>query len=86
MTSSSKPTRSPDDSLTFEQALEQLEEIVVRIEGGESGLEKSIADYQRGMALVQRCKGILAVAEQRVEELSRQADAGTKQTKDGRNE
>jgi exodeoxyribonuclease VII small subunit len=65
---------NPDVStLTYEQAVTRLEEIVARIESGQAGLEESIALYEQGMALGKRCRELLSAAEQRVEELSREA-------------
>ena len=61
------------EQLSFEQAVERLEEIVRQVEQGEIGLEQSIQEYERGMLLIKRCKDVLAHAEQRVEELSREA-------------
>ena len=66
---SAKGEAGPD----FETAMRELEGIVDLIERGEIGLERSMAEYERGMALVRRCRAILATAEQKVEELSRQA-------------
>ena len=60
----------PDAELSFEQAIERLEAIVERVEQGEIGLEQAIAEYERGVGLVKRCREILARAEQRVTELS----------------
>lgn len=68
--SKAKPKPAPE-SLTFEQALEALEEISRKIEAGEVGLEDSIAEYEHGMALIKRCREVLAKAQQRVEELQR---------------
>lgn len=59
--------------ITFEAALDTLEGIVERIERGEIGLERSIAEYEQGMALIKRCRDILEKAEQRVDELNRGA-------------
>lgn len=68
-----KPDLSDDPSgLSFEEAMSQLETLIERIESGEVGLEESIAEYERGVKLIQRCKGVLATSEQRVEELSKQ--------------
>lgn len=61
-----------DENLSFEDALTRLEEIVQHIESGDVGLEQAITEYEQGMALVRRCKDVLARAEQRVEELKRQ--------------
>ena len=67
-------TETADDAsgLSFEEAMNQLETLIERIESGEVGLEESIAEYERGVKLIQRCKGVLAASEQRVEELSKQ--------------
>jgi exodeoxyribonuclease VII small subunit len=68
-----KPEPAEDPSgLSFEEAMERLEALIERIESGEIGLEESIAAYERGVGLIQRCKGVLAASEQRVEELSQQ--------------
>ncbi len=65
-----KPAKSEVESLTFEQAVERLEAIVAQIESGRIGLEQSIAEYERGAALVKRCRAILERSEQRVLELT----------------
>jgi exodeoxyribonuclease VII small subunit len=57
-------------SLSFEQAVEQLEQIIDRIEGGQIGLEQSLVEYERGIALREHCRTILAQAEQRVTEIA----------------
>jgi len=56
--------------MSFEQALERVEAIIARIESGEIGLEASIDEYERGVALIARCREILGRAEQRVEDLT----------------
>lgn len=61
--------------LTYEQAIEQLEAIIDRIESGEVGLEQSVAEYERGMALRRHCHAILSRAEQRITELTPEDDA-----------
>jgi exodeoxyribonuclease VII small subunit len=62
---------SPDpEKMTFEQAIEELESIIERIEQGRIGLAESLAQYQRGAALLKRCRGILEVAEQQIEKLT----------------
>ena len=59
-------SRPEPGALTYEQAIEELEAISDRIERGEVGLEESLAEYRRGMALAKRCSEILAVAEQEI--------------------
>jgi exodeoxyribonuclease VII small subunit len=60
--------------LTFEQALQELEEIAQQIEEGSIGLEESIRKYEEGMSLVKQCRGILDKAELRVQKLQEQED------------
>ena len=57
------------EDLSYEQAVEQLEELIERIESGEIGLEESLKQWETGMALIQRCRSILAAAEQKITEL-----------------
>ena len=54
---------------TFEEALSQLETIAEQIEQGKIGLEESISKYEEGMALVKRCREILANAESKIQKL-----------------
>lgn len=51
---------------SFEAALEELEKIVQSMEGGDAPLEESLANYERGMALLKACQERLAAAEQKV--------------------
>jgi exodeoxyribonuclease VII small subunit len=64
--------------LPFERAIEELESIVKRLEEGKVPLEESIAIYERGEALTQRCEELLRQAEARVEKIT--LDAGGKPT------
>ncbi len=63
-----------DDAPTFEQALAQLEALIDRIETGESGLEQSLADYEKGTQLLQRCRAILDTTQKRIAELTPTGD------------
>ena len=54
-------------SLSFEDALAELEQIVKALEGGQQKLEEAIAAYERGAALKRHCETRLAEAEQRVQ-------------------
>jgi exodeoxyribonuclease VII small subunit len=62
-------------SLSFEESVAQLENIVAAIESGQIGLEESLAKYEQGMELVKKCRGILDRAEKRIEQLTQQGDA-----------
>ena len=54
----------------FEESIKELTQIVSKIEQGEIALESSIEQYERGMALIKHCKGILEKAEKRIEKIS----------------
>lgn len=55
------------DTLSFEEALAELEGIVRALEGGEGKLEQAVAHYERGAALRKHCEALLAAAEQKVQ-------------------
>ncbi len=59
-----------EDALTFEQAMQQLEQIVSQLESGEQTLQETLALYQRGQALVQYCSQLLDQAELTIRNLS----------------
>jgi exodeoxyribonuclease VII small subunit len=59
----------PVDTLSFETALAELEDIVSRLEQGEVDLEDSIALYERGTALKAHCEKKLKGAESRLEKI-----------------
>ncbi|MDD5247651.1 MAG: exodeoxyribonuclease VII small subunit [Rhodocyclaceae bacterium] len=52
--------------VSFEAALQELERIVQTMEGGDAPLEESLANYERGMALLKTCQERLAAAEQKI--------------------
>ena len=56
-------------SLSFEQALAELEQIVGRLESGQAPLEDSIRMYERGAALKAHCETRLEAARLRVEKI-----------------
>ena len=56
-------------ALTFDKALDQLRDVVVRLEEGGLPLEESIALYERGAALHDHCGTLLDKAELRVQRL-----------------
>ena len=57
------------DAMSYEAATDELASIIEEIESGEIGLEASITAYERGSALIRRCRSLLDAAEQRVQEL-----------------
>jgi len=64
----------PIASMSFEQALKELEIIVRKLETGQGELESSIADYTRGTALKEHCQKKLADAKMKVEKIIQTAD------------
>ncbi|HWW47962.1 MAG TPA: exodeoxyribonuclease VII small subunit [Xanthobacteraceae bacterium] len=60
-------------TLSFENAIEELESIVKRLEDGKVPLEESIKIYERGEALKRRCEELLRQAEARVEKITTDA-------------
>ncbi|HLS36442.1 MAG TPA: exodeoxyribonuclease VII small subunit [Bacillota bacterium] len=48
-------TNDKEKELTFEEAMEQLEEIVEKLEEGDVPLEKAIDYFQEGMKLSKLC-------------------------------
>ena len=54
----------------FERALEKLEAIVQQMEQGEMPLDRLVAKYEEGVALVRKCGTTLNAAEERVRRIS----------------
>jgi exodeoxyribonuclease VII small subunit len=65
-----RKSREEINKLTFEQAIHQLKDIVSKIEQGEIPLQDSLDQYEKGMALIKHCRGILQKAEKRIERIS----------------
>ena len=61
-------------SLSFEDALAELERIVRGLEGGQQKLEDAITAYERGALLRRHCEAKLAQAEARVQAIVERAD------------
>jgi exodeoxyribonuclease VII small subunit len=60
--------------LSFENAIEELETIVRRLEEGKVPLEESVAIYERGESLKRRCEELLRQAEARVDKITTDAN------------
>ncbi len=56
--------------LTFEQAMERLEEIVSILEGGKSTLDESLKLFEEGTKLTAFCSESLKTAEQTIIKLT----------------
>jgi len=57
------------DTLSFEQAFEQLEAAVEALQDGQMPLERALNYYEEGMKLAQHCNELLEKAELRVQQL-----------------
>ena len=58
------------ETMSFEQAMKELEATVGRLEHGEATLDESIALYERGARLRAHCDTVLRAAEERVEKIT----------------
>ena len=67
-------SETPLESLSFEQAMAELERVVGQLESGDVPLEESIALYERGAALKAHCEAKLKAAEEKVERITTDAD------------
>lgn len=56
-------------AITFEEAMERLEEITRLLESGAEGLDHSLKLYEEGVALIRLCTQKLESAEQSVKVL-----------------
>jgi len=67
-TKKSEPAASP--VANFERSLDELEQLVHKMEQGDQSLDESLAAYERGVALYRQCQTALERAELRVKLLS----------------
>jgi exodeoxyribonuclease VII small subunit len=58
---------------TFERAMEELEQVVRRLEGGTLTLDESLAAFEQGIKLSRECEANLSEAKGRVEQLIKDA-------------
>ncbi|MBR0396975.1 MAG: exodeoxyribonuclease VII small subunit [Eubacterium sp.] len=61
-------------TLTFEQSMQRLEEIVRLLERGDVPLEESLALFEEGSGLIAQCSKLLDQAEQKVIKLKKGSD------------
>jgi exodeoxyribonuclease VII small subunit len=61
--------------MTFEEAQAELEQIVHRLETGETPLDEALKLWERGEELYRFCKERLDAAEGKIEELASRAEA-----------
>ncbi|HUT29322.1 MAG TPA: exodeoxyribonuclease VII small subunit [Sedimentisphaerales bacterium] len=78
-----KKQKSDIENLTFEQAIRELTGIVSQIEQGQIPLADSLEQYEKGMALIKHCRGILQQAEKRIEKISEPDAKAQENTEEG---
>jgi len=71
---SEKPGDRPVEEMSFEEAMAELEAVVGQLERGEVALDASIALYERGAKLKARCEVKLREAEEKVAQITLDAD------------
>ncbi len=67
-----------EKKLTFESALKNLEEIVLKMEEGEISLDQSLQKFEEGIELVKYCEKSLQEADGRIEKLMKDSEGKTK--------
>lgn len=60
---------SSAQTLNYEQALAELDELISDLENEPGGLEKSVTMFERGKALIKHCQKLLDTAELKVRQL-----------------
>ena len=76
------PSSDPSDvdTLGYEQARDELVEVVRRLEAGGTTLEEALALWERGEALAARCQTWLDGARDRLDTARRSAGAASRST------
>lgn len=60
--------------ISFEKGIEELEEIVKKLESGDATLDETLKLFERGIRLSAQCNKLLDEAEQKVTVLLREND------------
>jgi exodeoxyribonuclease VII small subunit len=76
MAKATAPATSTPAPASYEEALQELEQLVGRLESGDMPLEQLLGGYQRGAELLQYCRDKLQAVENQINVL----DAGTLKT------
>jgi exodeoxyribonuclease VII small subunit len=70
----SRKSPSKPDAPDFEQALQELETLIGRLERGDLPLAESLTLFEQGVALTRTCHAALTEAQQRVEILLKEGE------------
>ena len=74
-------SETPVEEMSFEQAMAELEKVVGMLERGDVALEDSIKLYDRGAKLRARCEKKLKEAEEKVAQITLDAEGNPTGTK-----
>ena len=66
MAKTASPAAETPPAADFEHSLDELEQLVAKMEGGELRLDESLASFERGVGLYRHCQQALEQAELRV--------------------
>lgn len=66
-TSKKSATKKP--SIDLEKSMQELEQVVEQLEGGDLTLDKSLQQFEKGVKLSRDCQAALTNAEQKVQVL-----------------
>ncbi len=66
MAKSASTTAKTAPAADFEHSLDELEQLVAKMEGGDLSLDDSLASFERGIGLYRQCQQSLEKAELRV--------------------
>lgn len=72
MPKASQAPHPPTEPASYEAALQELEQLVTRLESGDVPLDQLLTGYQRGAELLNYCRARLEAVEQQIKVL----DAG----------
>lgn len=64
-----------EENLSFEEALNELEEIVKKIDNGQETLESAVNSFERGVLLKNHCEKKLKEARLKIEKITKLADS-----------
>ena len=66
------------ETLSFEEGVTLLEDLVEQVEAGDLPLERSILAYERGVGLLGHLRGLISGAEEKLETLQKKAASKAK--------
>jgi len=67
--SSARPAQAAEPAVSYEAALEELEQLVAQLEGGQLPLDQLLERYQRGAALLAFCRDRLEAVDKQIKVL-----------------